>query len=400
MVKRRLGIYIHIPFCARKCIYCDFLSFGVDAQNYVNWNGLRKDYINALCIELLSCKHLRDSYIVDTIFIGGGTPSILMPGDIEKIMDTLRLAFSVSKNAEITIEANPGTLTESKVAEYIHAGINRISIGLQSANDEELALLGRIHNYDQFLVSYDNAREAGFENINIDLISAVPGQTLHTYLNSLEKVMKLKPAHISAYSLIVEDGTPLAENDRLLRLIPDEDTDRKMYEATERLLISGGYNRYEISNYARTGYECRHNIKYWTLKEYIGFGIGASSFFNQRRFSNTQDMDEYIRIMTAASKCGSFEEVSACVNNIRHLDEAADTGHLMEEFMFLGLRMTKGVSASSFHKKFNRSIYEVYGQVIDRYVSSGHLVNNKGIISFTKKGLDVSNSILADFLLD
>ena len=256
---------------------------------------------------------------------------------------------------------NPGTLTAIKAAEYLDAGINRMSIGLQSAHNDELAMLGRIHTYEQFLASYQTAREAGFRNINIDLISAIPGQTLHSYLDTLERVLKCRPEHISSYSLIVEDGTPLAEDTELLAKLPDEETDREMYEATRKVLEMSGYKRYEISNYAKPGYECRHNIVYWTMDEYIGLGIGAASFFNGRRYSNTLDMKQYIRTMEDVFDKRSADEIyqSQALDTIRHIDETVDVDTLMEEYVIFGLRMTGGISAADFYDRFGHSLYDV-----------------------------------------
>ena len=242
-------------------------------------------------------------------------------------------------------------------------------------------MLGRIHTYEQFLASYQTAREAGFRNINIDLISAIPGQTLHSYLDTLERVLKCRPEHISSYSLIVEDGTPLAEDTELLAKLPDEETDREMYEATRKVLEMSGYKRYEISNYAKPGYECRHNIVYWTMDEYIGLGIGAASFFNGRRYSNTLDMKQYIRTMEDVFDKRSADEIyqSQALDTIRHIDETVDVDTLMEEYVIFGLRMTRGISAADFYDRFGHSLYDVYGDVIRSYVASGHMKDEKGM---------------------
>ena len=401
-MRKNLSIYIHIPFCVKKCVYCDFLSFGADDPQINRSGAVRKAYVQSICRELLSYKSISKDYIVRTIFIGGGTPSILLPGEIMNILATLRSIFKVDEAAEITIEVNPGTLTAIKAAEYLDAGINRMSIGLQSAHNDELAMLGRIHTYEQFLTSYQMAREAGFRNINIDLISAIPGQTLHSYLDTLERVLKCRPEHISSYSLIVEDGTPLAEDTELLAKLPDEETDREMYEATRKVLEMSGYKRYEISNYAKPGYECRHNIVYWTMDEYIGLGIGAASFFNGRRYSNTLDMKKYIRTMEDVFDKRSADEIyqSQALDTIRHIDETVDVDTLMEEYVIFGLRMTRGISAADFYDRFGHSLYDVYGEVIRSYVASGHMKDEKGMVFLTRKGIDVSNRILVDFLHD
>lgn len=383
--KKALSIYIHIPFCVRKCIYCDFLSEPV-------CNDMQKKeakYVNALCSELLSYKDISDKYIVETIFIGGGTPSVLMEESIVIIMDTVKKVFSIADDAEITIEVNPGTLTRSKLDMYKACGINRLSIGLQSAHDSELKLLGRIHNYDQFLAGYEMAEQAGFNNINVDIMAGIPGQSLHSYLETIEHVLRLKPAHISSYGLIVEEGTPLYKNQELLSTIPDEETERKMYKATRKVLEMAGYHRYEVSNYALPGKECRHNIVYWRLKEYLGFGIGASSYFKGNRFTNTEKLDIYLDRFIGGKK----------ENDIRHVDEEVNSDRLMEEYMFLGLRMMQGVSAAEFNDFFGRSMYGIYGNVINKYKNMGLLTDKSGIVALTEQGIDVSNIILADFLL-
>lgn len=401
-MRKKLSIYIHIPFCVKKCVYCDFLSFGADDPQINRSGAVRKAYVQSICRELLSYKSISKDYIVKTIFIGGGTPSILLPGEIMNILATLRSIFKVDEEAEITIEVNPGTLTAIKAAEYLAAGINRMSIGLQSAHNDELAMLGRIHTYEQFLTSYQTARDAGFRNINVDLISAIPGQTLHSYLDTLERVLKCRPEHISSYSLIVEDGTPLAGDQKLLSKLPDEETDREMYEATGKVLEMSGYKRYEISNYAKPGYECRHNIVYWTMDEYIGIGIGAASFFNGRRYSNTSDIKQYVDTMEEVFEKRSIDEAYRIPEllSIRHIDETVDIDTLMEEYVIFGLRMTRGISAADFYERFGHSLYDAYGDIIRGYVASGHMKDERGMVCFTRKGIDVSNRILVDFLQD
>lgn len=405
--KKPLSIYIHIPFCVKKCAYCDFLSFPVGAACMSGYGVYREKYIEALCEELKSYSYLAETHKVRTIYIGGGTPSILEPDEITLVMTTVRKLFDVAEDAEISIEVNPGTLTSRKAAEYIVNGINRMSIGLQSAQKNELEALGRIHNYDQFLAAFDMARETGFRNINIDLMSDIPGQTMRSYLDTLDKVLRCKPEHISSYSLIVEDGTPLAADENLLSQIPDEDVDRQMYDITNKLLGTGGYHRYEISNYAKAGYECRHNIVYWTLGEYIGIGIGAASFLYGRRYTNTSSLEDYIdgmarhrELMTFGDHVANSGKARDIIEHMRNVEEELDADRLMEEYMFLGLRMISGVSAEKFNDYFGHSIYDIYGSVIDKYKSTGHLEDDHGLIRLTKKGIDVSNTILADFLIE
>lgn len=399
--KKPLGVYIHIPFCVRKCSYCDFLSHPVGTDCLAGLGVYREKYINGVCTELGSYGDLAGTHVVDTVYIGGGTPSLIGGDDIVRIMAALRQSFEVSGDAEISIEVNPGTLTTDKAYSYIEAGINRMSIGLQSAQENELAALGRIHNYDQFLAAYNTAREAGFRNINIDIMSGIPGQTMRSYLDTIDKVLRCAPEHISSYSLIVEEGTPLASDEALLQTVPDEDTDREMYDMTRRLLEAGGYRRYEISNYAKHGFECRHNKVYWTLGDYIGVGIGAASFARGRRYTNTGDIAEYTDIMERYGERGFLAQADdEFAGKLRHVDEDLDAERLMEEYMFLGLRMIDGVSAERFNDMFGHSIYDIYGDVIDRYVRSGHLVCDKGIIRLSRSGIDVSNAIMADFLLE
>lgn len=286
-MRRELELYIHIPFCAKKCAYCDFLSGPADEQTVA-------DYVTALRKEIESYKESAKNYEVTTVFFGGGTPSLLSGEQMAELMNAIKDTFMLKEEAEITMEANPGTVTESNLSAYKEAGINRISFGLQSVKDEELRMLGRIHTFEEFLESYDMARKAGFHNINVDLISAIPGQTLTSWEETLRTVIELQPEHISAYSLIVEEGTTFAklygEGCEKEELLPDEDEERRIYERTEEMLKEAGYHRYEISNYAKDGYECRHNLGYWERKEYLGLGLGASSLLNETRFHNTEHM--------------------------------------------------------------------------------------------------------------
>ena len=294
---RPLSLYIHIPFCKSKCLYCDFLSFG----------GCRYEeqvqYVKALCKEITAYEEVAKTYRVDTIFIGGGTPSFLNEDLLEQVLETVRQTFAIADDAEITIEGNPDSLTKDKLQAYRSMGVNRLSIGLQSANDEILQVLNRVHNYDQFVAAFQSARQVGFDNINVDIMSGLPGEPTDSYIRTLAKVVRLQPEHISAYSLIVEDGTPLAQNEALLELLPTEEVDRKLYAKTKILLKNSGYDRYEISNYAKEGYACRHNLIYWTGGEYLGVGLGASSYLTvdmengtqeKIRFHGTENMEEYI----------------------------------------------------------------------------------------------------------
>ena len=377
-----MEIYIHIPFCVQKCKYCDFLSSPAD-------KSVQDTYMQALCTEL---SYRSDEYkdkCIETIFIGGGTPSIVEAEWIVKIMDILFTKYHITSDAEITMEMNPATVTMDRLAIYRKAGINRLSIGLQSANDEELKKIGRVHNFQDFLTCYEQARRVGFENINVDIMSALPDQNMKSYKKTLEQVVSLKPApeHISAYSLILEEGTPLkAEYDNGKLILPDEDEERRMYEFTESFLLNHGYERYEISNYAKSGKSCRHNKGYWERVDYLGFGIGAASKIGNKRFHNTEDRKEYI---------------NSPINSYRDIQELT-VEEEMEETMFLGLRMVEGVSMELFQKNFGISMEKVYGPVMEKHINHKLLqikeVDNQHYLCLTKKGMDVCNYVMSDFL--
>jgi len=383
--KKELELYIHIPFCVRKCAYCDFLSGPQDEETI-------EQYVVSLLDEIRahgSNKKLTSGYNVVTVFLGGGTPSILSASQIQRIFVALRDTFEITEDAEITIEANPGTVTKEKLEVFRACGINRISFGLQSANNEELKLLGRIHTYEEFLESFRLARECGFDNINVDLISAIPKQTVVSWEETLQNVIKLNPEHISAYSLIVEDGTPFAkvygegcpgETD-----LPDEEDERKIYYRTEELLKAAEYHRYEISNYAKEGKECRHNLGYWERKEYLGIGLGSASLINNTRYSNTTDLQKYIQ-------CAK-EPV-----NVQEDIQVLSTQEQMEEFMFLGLRKMDGVSEREFEEYFDISIDKVYDKQLKKLMIEGLIVRKDGWIRLTGRGIDISNYVLSEFI--
>lgn len=381
MNKRELELYIHIPFCARKCAYCDFLSFAAPERSY-------REYVEKLIEEMYGQSTAYRDYAVTSIFVGGGTPSVLPPELVEALFVAVYDCFAVSADAEITIEANPGTLTMEKLETYLNCGINRLSLGLQSADGEELRTLGRIHSYDDFLKSYQRARQAGFTNINVDLMSALPGQTMQSWKNTLRKVMMLKPEHISAYSLIIEAGTPFYERyHENPEAFPDEETDREMYHLTKELMAAQGYERYEISNYARPGYECRHNIGYWTGAEYLGLGLGASSYTHGFRYHNVTDLEEYLSL--------DLREPGAAAREIQELTPEEK----MEEFMFLGLRLTKGVSGSEFLERFGQNMWNMYGEVFEKLSRQGLILEEPPMVRLTELGIDVSNQVLCEFLL-
>lgn len=382
--KKELELYFHIPFCVRKCLYCDFLSAPADEET-------QKAYMKAMFAEVKGRADEYRNYQVSSVFIGGGTPSVIGEEWVEKLLFAVRTSFVLQEDAEITIEVNPGTVDENKLICYKRAGINRLSIGLQSTWDEELAALGRIHDYGQFLATYETARRTGFDNINVDVMSALPGQSMESYEETLHRLLRLSPApeHISAYSLIVEEETPFFElwqaGDLLL---PDEDCERRMYERTKEILEEAGYRRYEISNYAKEGYACRHNIGYWQRKNYIGFGIGAASLFENRRFRNGDRLEDYL---AAPLLCREEELILTSQEQ-------------MEEFMFLGLRMTKGVSYDKFRQIFGRDMNQLYGAVIAKNKEDGLLreytevSSGEKFLALTDRGIDVSNYVMAQFL--
>ena len=381
-MKNELELYLHIPFCVRKCAYCDFLSSSENGETIEN-------YVEALISEIKAYQALSLNDTVVTIFLGGGTPSVLEGNQMERIFEALHEVFEIAEDAEITVEANPGTVTPEKLSAYRKLGINRISFGLQSADNGELKLLGRIHTYEQFLESYEMVRKAGFTNINIDLISAIPKQTVRSWEETLKRIIRLKPEHISAYSLIIEEGTSFAklygEGSPLERDLPSEEEERLMYEKTEEILDQNGYHRYEISNYAKEGYECRHNIGYWNRTDYLGIGLGASSLLDNRRYSNTENLREY-------TECaGQPEKIR---KNTEHLTEEEQ----MEEFIFLGLRKMNGISEQAFWNCFQKTIWDCYGENIRKVMEKGLLKQREGCLSLTKKGIDVSNYVFAEIL--
>ncbi len=426
--KRPLGLYIHIPFCVKKCAYCDFLSFASD-------DATKERYVNALCEEIKANKENVEEYTVETIYFGGGTPSVLSVEQIGKVFGTVLDTFSVrgfedektgkkekkekkksrfgKKNAEepilaetpeerlqcvmggelaeVTIEVNPGTADREKFAALYGMGFNRLSMGLQSAVSSELSCLGRIHTKEQFAECVKSAREAGFRNISGDLMSGLPEQTEETLTESIRFLLAQQPEHISVYSLQVEDGTEFykryGEDGPEKAKLPNEDEERAMYELTGKLLAEAGYERYEISNYAKSGFESRHNSSYWVGTEYLGVGLGASSLMSNARFHNTTDMEEYIG--------GAGDPFS-----LREDMERLVQKELMEEFMFLGLRMCKGIEKAEFKRRFKCDIETIYGDVMKRLVFQGVLAEAEGRVFLTPRGIDVSNVVLAEFLLD
>lgn len=394
-----IAIYVHIPFCIKKCGYCDFLSYPIKEQQHlycgeVFGEGIPDLYFQRLLREIKE-ESLRYTFrTAGSLFIGGGTPSLLSARQITVLMDTLYDCFKIGHDAEITIEANPGTLTAGNLKTYYNEGINRISLGLQSVWNRELEHLGRIHNYDDFLKSYDLARNMGFKNINVDLMSGLPGQTLDRWEQTLRRVSELDPEHISAYGLIIEEGTPFYEsygtkNAIGKELLPSEETERNMYHMTETVLNEYGYRQYEISNYAKKDYECRHNIGYWIRKNYVGFGLGAASMVDNVRWKNTSVMKEYME--------SAAEDNHLTGRDIKREVTVLSLQEQMEEYMFLGLRMNAGVSEEEFFNCFGKSMKEIYGPWLDRMEKEG-LLSVGTRICLTKKGQDLANYVMAGFL--
>lgn len=408
--KRKLSLYVHIPFCVRKCNYCDFLSFKGNLEE-------KELYQQALCQEIESLSSVqKNHYKIETIFFGGGTPSILEAKQLEQILALIRKSFLIDVDAEITIEMNPGTVTKEKLKIYREIGINRLSIGLQTTDDNRLKQLGRIHTYQQFLDNYCWARELGFDNISVDLMSALPEESLKQYQLDLERIVALDPDHISSYSLILEEGTPFYSNKMIQKLLPDEEEERAMYDLTQTFLEEYGYNRYEISNYSKIGKESRHNKVYWTGEEYLGVGLGASSYlwadspfltswkeqYNWRAVHDLNDVKYGVRFHhTAQWKDYLLKPDIPCEKRFDFIE--LNKKDAMEEFMFLGLRLCRGISVKEFYNQFQIELGEVYGEVIHKFLGMQMLEWRKEgdeiWLALTKKGIDVSNSIFCEFLL-
>lgn len=394
--KEELSLYIHIPFCVRKCGYCDFLSAPADEK-------ARDRYVQALLMEIERYQGTETAdRKIKTLYIGGGTPSILSVDQLDCIMQKIKYTFNFCDDIEASMEMNPGTASKEKCRALYQMGINRLSIGLQSTNDMELKTLGRIHSYEDFINTYTWCREAGFQNINVDLMAALPYQTVESYTTGLRKIIRLAPEHISAYSLILEEGTPFYQKyNSGCYPLPDEEQERLMYRETEQILAQAGYERYEISNYAKKGYACRHNLVYWQGGDYLGLGLGSSSYMDGVRFHNTTDFNTYVNQ-------GAYVEDR----------EGLSVQAKMEEFMFLGLRVMAGVSGTEFEKRFGKTMEDVYGDVLRKHEEEGLLQierkedrkeaaaaepakgkTNIEKVMLTTNGVDVSNYVFADFLL-
>ncbi|EIW6612744.1 oxygen-independent coproporphyrinogen III oxidase [Clostridium perfringens] len=375
----KISLYIHIPFCAQKCLYCDFPSFA-------RKDHLRKAYIEALNKEIISLREKHNNLEINTIFIGGGTPSVLEADELECLLKEVA-KLNMAKDIEYSMECNPGNLTEEKLEVMKKYGVNRISMGLQAKQDNLLKGLGRIHNYKTFKENFLLAKKVGFNNINVDLMFGLPNQRLNDWEETLREIISLEPAHISAYSLIIEEGTAfynLYENDKLK--LPTEEDERKMYHLTKKILEENGFNQYEISNYAKEGKECRHNLAYWNMDNWIGVGSAAASYINGKRIKNISSVEKYINSINEKG-----EAVEEIINNSKNDN--------MEEFMFMGLRKISGIDKNEFKNRFSMNINDVYGEILNKYIGEGLLIRESGRIFLSEKGIEISNIIMADFLL-
>ncbi len=375
----KISLYIHIPFCAQKCLYCDFPSFA-------RKDHLRKSYIEALNKEIINLREKHNNLEINTIFIGGGTPSVLESNELDCLLKEIA-KLNMAKDIEYSMECNPGNLTEEKLEVMKKYGVNRISMGLQAKQDNLLKGLGRIHNYKTFKENFLLAKKVGFNNINVDLMFGLPNQRLNEWEETLREIISLEPAHISAYSLIIEEGTAfynLYENDKLK--LPTEEEERKMYHLAKKILEENGFNQYEISNYAKEGKECRHNLAYWNMDNWIGVGSAAASYINGKRIKNISSVEEYINSINE-----NGEAVEEIINNSKNDN--------MEEFMFMGLRKINGIDENEFKKRFSMNINDVYGEILNKYIDEGLLIRDSGRIFLSEKGIEISNIIMADFLL-
>ena len=376
-----LGVYVHIPFCVKKCYYCDFIS-------YPNKSDIQEEYVKKLIEEIEDNKELLEKNNITTIYIGGGTPSSINPDLIRNVLNKICEVANIKnkENIEITIEVNPGTVTKNNLQMYRNCGINRISIGLQSTNDKILKKIGRIHNYEQFLNTYKWTIEADFNNINVDLMLGLPAQTIEHLKDSLENIVNLKPMpnHVSVYSLIIEEGTKIEEiiNTGELKL-PEEEDERNQYNYTKNFLELKGYKHYEISNFAKPGYESKHNMNCWEQKQYIGFGLAAHSYINAKRYSNTCDLEEYL---------------SKTSKDIKTINEEQNTEDMKKEYMLLGLRKLEGISISKFKEKFGENPIYMFRKELQKLVDEDLLVVDLDNIRLTNKGLDFANLVWEEFV--
>lgn len=375
-----LGIYIHIPFCKQKCFYCDFCSFA-------NKNEMQGKYVETVINEIKNITH-KEKYTVTTIYLGGGTPSILNPDYIKNILQEIKSSFEILDDAEITIEINPGTVNEEKLKKYKEYGINRLSIGLQSANDKILKKIGRIHDYKQFEETFFYARKCGFKNINVDLMIGLPTQAVEDVKQTLEKIIQKNPEHMSVYSLIIEEGTIIEKliNENKLQL-PDEETERIMYWTVVNELKENGYNQYEISNFSKKTYESKHNTNCWKQKQYIGLGTSAHSYLNKKRYSNTNNIEEYIK---------NIQENNISKNITIHEEQTEES--TMNEYMLLGLRMIQGININEFKQKFKIDPTIKYKEILEKLQKENLIQITKTSIKLTKQGINFGNIVWEEFI--
>ena len=390
MNQKNVGLYIHIPFCKKKCEYCDFKSYAGKENlidEYVKWlkyeikevgEGNRHDYENGR----------DDLAVVKTIYIGGGTPSVIESKHILQIMNCIKENYLIAEDVEATIEVNPGTVSEEKLITYKKSGINRLSIGLQETHNALLEILGRIHSYEDFLTTYQLARYVGFKNINVDLMLGLPRQTITDLEESLDRIIELNPEHISVYSLIIEESTPFYEklNENKI-ILPEDEMERKMYWLTKRKLEKAGYIHYEISNFAKKGFESKHNLSCWNQEEYIGFGVAAHSYTNNVRYSNIDNIEKYI---------ANFVSNEENENFVFH--EKQDKESKMKEFMLLGLRKIEGISIQNFKSKFGENPILSYRKELEKLVEEELIEIDGDIIKLTNKGLDLANLVWEEFV--
>lgn len=381
--RKRLGIYIHIPFCVSKCAYCDFNSAPPENDTIVS------DYVNALIAHMESYRAVADSYEPDTVFIGGGTPTSIPPEDLTKLIRAVKHNFKLTRNVEFSLEANPATVTYSTLLKLHRLGVNRISIGLQSAHENELKALSRCHTRKDFVSSYRMARDAGFDNINVDLMFGIPYQTFDSLMHTIRYVTGMKPDHISLYDLKIEPGSTFYRNySAIAQYLPDDDTEADMYLAAIELLRSRGYYQYEISNFAAPGKMCAHNLKYWNCDEYLGFGVSAHSFFNGSRFSFTPDIGKYIQGVTV--KESRIRITDSC--------ETVEERERMGEYILLRLRLAAGISEREFVSKFGLSFESLYGKKCEMFIKNGFMTAKNGVYALTPAGMFVSNYIISEIL--
>ena len=374
--KKELSLYIHIPFCKQKCFYCDFPS-------YASIDYLRKDYVKALCKEI---EEKAINYKIKSIFIGGGTPSYLETKEINKLLKTIS-KLDLEEGMEFTMECNPGALEEEKLKTMIEGGVNRISMGLQAVQNSLLKDIGRIHTFKEFTENFNLARKVGFKNINVDLMFGLPNQSFDEWKESLETIASLNPEHISAYSLIVEEGTAfykLWEKNKLI--LPSEEDERRMYSETKEILKAKGYHQYEISNYSKEGYECYHNKVYWKSMNYLGLGSASTSFIDGKRIKNIENVKAYID--------GIMDDKSIVLEENENSKEDN-----IEEFIFMGLRMIEGISKEEFKKRFGLDVYEIYSKEIKKNIENGLLLDVDDRLRLSEKGIEFSNLVMSDFIL-